>query len=393
MKKVELLAPAGNLEKLKIAIIYGADAVYLGGKDFSLRASAGNFTLEEITEGVKFAHDHKAKVYITVNIFVHNNDLVKLPDYLRELENIGVDGILFSDPGVWEISQEINSNLSLHLSTQANTTNWASAKFWESKGVERLVLARELSLEEIKEIRKKVESELEIFVHGAMCISYSGRCLLSNYMTGRDANRGECAQPCRWNYALQEEKRLGVYYPIYEDERGSYIFNSQDLCLIRHLPELIDAGINSLKIEGRMKSVHYVATVVYAYRKAIDAYYANPQGYVFDENWYEEILKVSHRDYTTGFLFGKPEKDDHNYETSSYLRNYDFVGLVLDYDNITGIATVEQRNNFKVGDELEIIGAETKRFTQILEIMKDEKGNEIEVAPHAQQVIYLKTEK
>ncbi|MDD2402047.1 MAG: U32 family peptidase [Clostridia bacterium] len=393
MKKVELLAPAGNLEKLKIAIIYGADAVYLGGKDFSLRASAGNFTLEEITEGVKFAHDHKAKVYITVNIFVHNNDLVKLPDYLRELENIGVDGILFSDPGVWEISQEINSNLSLHLSTQANTTNWASAKFWESKGVERLVLARELSLEEIKEIRKKVESELEIFVHGAMCISYSGRCLLSNYMTGRDANRGECAQPCRWNYALQEEKRLGVYYPIYEDERGSYIFNSQDLCLIRHLPELIDAGINSLKIEGRMKSVHYVATVVYAYRKAIDAYYANPQGYVFDENWYEEILKVSHRDYTTGFLFGKPEKDDHNYETSSYLRNFDFVGLVLDYDNVTGIATVEQRNNFKVGDELEIIGAETKRFTQILEIMKDEKGNEIEVAPHAQQVIYLKTEK
>ncbi|MDD2212441.1 MAG: U32 family peptidase [Clostridia bacterium] len=393
-QKVELLAPAGNLEKLKMAIIYGADAVYLGGKEYGLRASAGNFTLQEIKEGVKFAHQRKAKVYVTVNIFAHNQDLDNLPGYLRELESIGVDGLIFSDPGVWQIAQEINSKLSLHLSTQANTTNWASAQFWQEHGVERLVLARELALDEIKEIREKVDAELEIFVHGAMCISYSGRCLLSNYMAaGRDANLGECAQPCRWNYALVEEKRPGQVYPIFEDERGSYIFNSQDLCLIRHLPELINAGVDSLKIEGRMKSVHYVATVVYAYRKALDAYYADPESYVFAEKWYEEILKISHRDYTTGFLFGKPQAEAQNYETSAYLRYYDFVGLVLAYDEDTGMATVEQRNNFKVGDVIEIMGPQTELFTQRVEVMQDKEGREITVAPHPRQIVCIKVDK
>lgn len=393
MNKVELLAPAGNLEKLKIAITYGADAVYLGGKEYGLRASAGNFTLEEIQEGVEFAHARQAKVYVTVNILAHNRDLDALSGYLQQLERLGIDGIIFSDPGVWKISQEINSKLSLHLSTQANTTNWASAQFWESQGVERIVLARELSLEEINEIQQKVQVQLEVFVHGAMCISYSGRCLLSNYMVGRDANQGECAQPCRWNYALVEEKRPGKYYPIFEDKRGSYIFNSQDLCLIRHLPELIKAGVHSFKIEGRMKSIHYVATVVYAYRKALDAYYANPEGYVFNEQWYKEILKVSHRDYTTGFLFGKPQSEAHNYETSAYLRSYDFVGLVMAYDPATAMVTVEQRNNFKVGDELEIIGAQTELFTQTLEFMTDEAGQPIEIAPHPQQLVHFKVEK
>ncbi|MGI6588934.1 MAG: peptidase U32 family protein [Peptococcia bacterium] len=392
-KKAELLAPAGNLEKLKIAIIYGADAVYLGGKEYGLRASAGNFTLKEIKEGVGFAHKYGAKVYVTVNIFAHNRDLESLPGYLKKLEEIDADGVIFSDPGVWKIAQEINSKLSLHLSTQANTTNWASARFWQEHGVERLVLARELSLEEIKEIREKVDAELEVFVHGAMCISYSGRCLLSNYMAGRDANLGECAQPCRWNYALVEEKRPGQVYPIFEDERGSYIFNSQDLCLIRHLPELINSGVDSLKIEGRMKSVHYVATVVQAYRKALDAYYADPAGYVFAEQWYDEILKVSHRDYTTGFLFGKPQAEAQNYETSSYLRYYDFVGLVLDYDEDTGMATVEQRNNFRVGDELEITGPQTELFNQKVGVMRDEDGRQIRVAPHPQQVVRLKVDK
>lgn len=393
LKKVELLAPAGDLEKLQAAIIYGADAVYLGGKEYGLRAFAGNFTMAEIKEGVRFAHQHQAKVYVTVNIFPHNRDIAELGGYLKKLESCGVDGVIFSDAGVWKIAQEIKVNLSLHLSTQANTTNWASARFWEDHGVERIVLARELSLAEIKEIRDKVQIELEVFVHGAMCISYSGRCLLSNYLTGRDANQGECAQPCRWNYALVEQKRPGEFYPLVEDERGSYIFNSHDLCLIRHLPELIKAGVNSLKIEGRMKSVHYVATVVRAYRQAIDAYYRNPESYVFAERWYEEILKVSHRAYTTGFLLGKPQAEALNYVSSDYLRSYDFVGMVQDYDPVTCLATVEQRNNFRVGDELEIIGPQTELFTQKLEIMTDEEGQPIEIAPHAQQIVHIKVAK
>ncbi len=392
MKKVELLAPAGNLEKLKIAIHYGADAVYIGGKDYGLRAAAGNFSSEEMAEGLGYAHQHQAKVYVTVNIFAHNTDLIGLAAYFEELERIGVDGVLIADPGVWQIAREMKTGLNLHISTQANTTNWASARFWESQGVKRIVLARELSLDEIKEIRSRVRCELEVFVHGAMCISYSGRCLLSNYMAGRDANRGECAQPCRWNYALVEEKRPGVYFPISEDERGSYVFNSQDLCLINHLPDLIEAGVDSLKIEGRMKSVHYVATIVQAYRKALETYYQDPGSYVFDPLWYEEITKVSHRDYTTGFLFDKPRAADHNYNTSTYLRYYDFVGLVLDYDPETGWATVEQRNNFKTGDELEFTGPNTELFSQKLVKMTDDEDAGIEVAPHPRQIVHILVE-
>lgn len=390
MKQLELLAPAGNLEKLKIAVKYGANAVYLGGKAFGLRAYAGNFTQSEMEEGIEFAHRHKARVYVTVNIFAHNKDLGHLLTYIKELKNAGVDGIIVSDPGIWSLINKAGIKMEVHLSTQANTTNWASALFWQEQGIKRIVLARELSLEELKEIRKKVDLELEVFVHGAMCISYSGRCLLSNYMAGRDANRGECAQPCRWNYALVEEKRPGNFYPLEEDERGSYVFNSQDLCLIKHIPALIEAGVNSFKIEGRMKSVHYVATVVYAYRKAIDSYYNNPDKYKFDPGWYEEITKVSHRDYTTGFLFGKPGSEDHNYEDSNYLRHYDFVGLVRDYDFRTGWALVEQRNNFRTGDCLEFIGPETELFSEIIQEMTDEEGLPLEIAPHAQQAVRIK---
>lgn len=393
MNKVELLAPAGNLEKLKIAVLYGADAVYLGGKRFGLRSAAGNFTSEELIEGVEFAHKNKAKVYVTVNIFAHNSDLEGLPEYLKELEDIGVDGIIISDPGILSIAQEIKIKTDLHLSTQANTTNWASALFWEKMGIKRIVLARELSLAEIKEIRKRTKLEIEMFVHGAMCISYSGRCLLSNYMVERDANRGECAQPCRWNYALMEEKRPGEYYPIVEDERGSYIFNSQDLCLLEHIPELISAGVNSLKIEGRMKSIHYVATVVRAYRKAIDAYYANPENYQVNPSWIEDIRKVSHRDYTPGFLFGKPGAHAHNYNSSSYLRSYVFVGIVLEYDEKSGWAKVEQRNNFRVGDELEIMRAQDETIIEKIGEIKDEEGISINIAPHPRQIVYIPVQK
>lgn len=389
MKKVELLAPAGNLEKLKTAILYGADAVYVGGKSYGLRAAAGNLNPEEIKEGLEFARAHKAKVYITVNIFARNEDLAGLAAYLQELERIGVDGVIISDPGVWVVARKTKVNLDFHLSTQANTTNWAGARFWEEQGFKRIILARELSLEEIKEIRRHVKVQLETFVHGAMCISYSGRCLLSNYMTGRDANRGECTQPCRWNYALVEEKRPGRYYPVEEDERGSFIFNSQDLCLLPHLPELINSGIDCFKIEGRMKSVHYVATVIGAYRRALDSYYHDPEKYVFNPAWFEEIKKVSHRDYTTGFLFGKPGAEDHNYGTSSYLRTYDFVGLVLGYDARTGWAMVEQRNNFKTGDILEFTGPETPLFTQRLDLMTDEAGMPAQTAPHPRQIIRI----
>lgn len=388
-KKVELLAPAGNLEKLKMAVIYGADAVYLAGQAFGLRAFADNFTGPELVKGVEFAQRRGVKVYITVNIFAHNQDLKELPNYLRELEALGVDGIIFSDPGVWQIAQEIGSTLNLHLSTQANTTNWASARFWESRDVKRIILARELSLEEIQEIRTKVNLELEVFVHGAMCVSYSGRCLLSNYFTGRDANLGECAQPCRWRYALVEEKRPGEYYPLFEDQRGTYLLNSQDLCLIRYLPELIKAGVNSFKIEGRMKSIHYVATVVKVYREVLDAYYANPDQFIFQEKWLQELAKVSHRDYSTGFLLGKPNQ---NYATSAYRRTHDFIGLVRDYDPLAKLAQVEQRNNFQVGEKVEIMGAETKLFSQEIRELFSETGEVLTCAPHPQQIVCLRVE-
>ena len=332
MKKIELLSPAGNLEKLKTAIIYGADAVYIGGEAFSLRAAADNFDADTMTEGLKFAHDRGRKVYVAVNIFPHNADLKSLPAYIKNLYELGVDAVLVSDPGVFSIVREAAPDLEIHISTQANNVNYKSAEFWHKLGAKRIVLARELSLREIKEIRDNVpdDLELEAFVHGSMCISYSGRCLLSNYMTYRDSNRGLCAHPCRYKYSLVEEKRPNQYFPVFEDEHGTYILNSHDLCMIEHIPEVVESGITSLKIEGRMKSAYYTAVVTKAYREAIDSYLNDKENYRVNPKWLEEVSKASHRDFSTGFYFGKPEKQI--YSNSSYIRTYDIVGIVKDYD-------------------------------------------------------------
>lgn len=393
MKKPELLAPAGNMEKLKMALLYGADAVYLGGKAFGLRAFGGNFTNEELQEAVNFAHKLGKKIYVTVNIFPHNSDIAKLPAYLTFLNEIKVDAILVADLGVFTLAKEYAPDVELHISTQANNTNWAAVNAWAELGASRVVLAREMSLEEIKEIREKCSVELEMFVHGAMCISYSGRCLMSNYLTGRDANRGSCAQPCRWNYALVEEKRPGQYFPVLEDERGTYIFNSKDMCLLPYLPDVIASGVDSLKIEGRMKSVHYAASVVKAYREAIDSYFAAPEQFEVKKEWVEELDKVSHRAYTTGFYYGRPTEKDQIYGTSSYTQTSDFVGLVLDYDEKTGFATVEQRNNMKVGQEIEIFQPHLAGYRQILQEMYNDEGEAIQVAPHPQQIVKIRMDK
>lgn len=393
MKKPELLAPAGNMEKLKMALLYGADAVYLGGKAFGLRAFGGNFTNEELQEAVDFAHKLGKKIYVTVNIFPHNSDIAKLPAYLTFLNEIKVDAILVADFGVFTLAKEYAPDVELHISTQANNTNWAAVNAWAELGASRVVLAREMSLEEIKEIREKCSVELEMFVHGAMCISYSGRCLMSNYLTGRDANRGSCAQPCRWNYALVEEKRPGQYFPVLEDERGTYIFNSKDMCLLPYLPDVIASGVDSLKIEGRMKSVHYAASVVKAYREAIDSYFAAPEQFEVKKEWVEELDKVSHRAYTTGFYYGRPTEKDQIYGTSSYTQTSDFVGLVLDYDEKTGFATVEQRNNMKVGQEIEIFQPHLAGYRQILQEMYNDEGEAIQVAPHPQQIVKIRMDK
>ena len=375
MKKIELLAPAGDLEKLKIAIDYGADAVYCGGELFSLRAGAKNLTIEQLTEAADYTSKNGKKIYLTVNIFAHNEDIVSLESYLRQISEIKFDGFIVSDPGVISLIKEIIPDAILHLSTQANTTNYKSAEFWHRNGIKRIVLARELSLTEIKELRQKLPAslELESFIHGAMCISYSGRCLLSNFMAGRDANRGECAHPCRWNYSLMEEKRPGEFYPVIEDERGSYVFNSKDLCMIEHIPDLIDAGLDSLKIEGRIKSIFYVATVVGAYRKAIDAYYENRSDYKFNPDWLDEVGKASHRLFTTGFYYNKPKENEQNYETSQYIRDYTFVGLVKVYDSATGFAEVEQRNKISIGDEIEVFGPGLEYFIQTVDVMLNEE--------------------
>lgn len=393
MKKPELLAPAGNMEKLKMALLYGADAVYLGGKAFGLRAFGGNFTNEELQEAVDFAHKLGKKIYVTVNIFPHNSDIAKLPAYLTFLNEIKVDAILVADLGVFTLAKEYAPDVELHISTQASNTNWAAVNAWAELGASRVVLAREMSLEEIKEIREKCSVELEMFVHGAMCISYSGRCLMSNYLTGRDANRGSCAQPCRWNYALVEEKRPGQYFPVLEDERGTYIFNSKDMCLLPYLPDVIASGVDSLKIEGRMKSVHYAASVVKAYREAIDSYFAAPEQFEVKKEWVEELDKVSHRAYTTGFYYGRPTEKDQIYGTSSYTQTSDFVGLVLDYDEKTGFATVEQRNNMKVGQEIEIFQPHLAGYRQILQEMYNDEGEAIQVAPHPQQIVKIRMDK
>ncbi|KUO77572.1 MAG: peptidase U32 [Clostridia bacterium BRH_c25] len=395
MNRPEILAPAGNLEKLKMAVIYGADAVYIGGDKYGLRAAAGNFTINEIKEGADYAHAKGKKLYVTVNIIPHNEDLEGLPEYLKELEDTGADALIVSDPSIIMTAKEVVPEMELHLSTQASNTNYKSAGFWHRLGIKRIVLARELSFEEIREtIDKSPESlEYEVFVHGAMCMAYSGRCLLSNYMVGRDANRGECAQPCRYKYYLVEEKRPGQYMPIDEDERGTYIFNSRDLCMIEYIPELVKLGVRSLKIEGRMKSSYYVASVVRAYRLALDSYLENPEGYEFKKEWLDELSKASHREFGTGFYFGKPDAKGQIYESSSYLRDYAFTGLVLDYDSNTGLATVEQRNRMLVGDVIEVIGPHRQLFSQKLEKMWNEEGEEISSAPHPQQIITIKMEK
>lgn len=389
MKKPELLAPAGNLEKLKMALLYGADAVFLAGKSFGLRAFSDNFTEDELREGVDFAHNLQKKVYVTVNIFPHNEDLLTLPAYIKFLSECHVDAVIIADLGVYRIIREVAPELPIHVSTQANNTNWSSVLFWQELGVRRVVLARELSLADIHQIREKVNIELEAFVHGAMCISYSGRCLMSNYFTGRDANRGQCAQPCRWKFNLVEEKRPGEYYPVMEDERGTYIFNSKDLCLLPNIPELVNSGLDSFKVEGRMKSVHYVATVSKVYREAIDAYIANPHNYSVKPEWLEELQKISHRAYTSGFYFNKTTQQDQIYGSSSYEQTFDFIGLVKSYDSSTKMAVVEQRNNLKVGQKIEIMQPGKANFVQTITEMFDMEGNSILVAPHAQQLLRM----
>ncbi|HBK84491.1 MAG TPA: peptidase U32 [Firmicutes bacterium] len=389
MQKPELLAPAGTLEKLKFAITYGADAVYLGGPMWGLRAYAGNFTMEDIADGVSFAHARGARVYVTVNMIPHNDDLDGLDDYLRQLAALGVDAFIISDPGILTVAKEVAPQVARHLSTQANVVNYRSAQFWVDQGVSRLILARELALTEIAEIGQHVAAELEVFVHGAMCISYSGRCLLSNYLTGRDANRGACAQPCRYQYYLVEEKRPGQYFPITEDARGTYIMNSKDLCIIEQLPKLLQLNIHGLKIEGRMKSVHYVATVTKVYREAIDAYYANPVAYRFQPQWLDELAKASNRSFTTGFYFGAPGPDDHVYEGELYERQYDFVGVVQRYDAAMQLLWVEQRNNFQLGDALEILQPQGAGGELVINKMFNETGVEITVARHAQMLVAI----
>ena len=388
----ELLAPAGDLEKLKIACAYGADAVYFGGTSFSLRAGAGNLSLEEMEEGIRHAHALGVRCYLTVNIYPHNEDLAELESYLTSLKGLALDGILVSDPGALMMIRRILPEVELHLSTQANLTNYMTAKFWYDQGVRRVVTARELSIEEIRKLRKNVPEDMEVeaFVHGAMCISYSGRCLLSNYMVGRDANRGECAHPCRWQYALMEQQRPGEYFPIEEDGRGTYIMNSKDLCMIEHLPDLLDAGVTSLKIEGRMKSIYYLAVVVGAYRKALDNVLL---GRPFDESVLEELGKASHREFTTGFYYGKPGEDAQNYGTSAYIRDYSFTGLVKGYEEDTGFALVEQRNKMVLGDDIEVMGPDMEPFSQKLYYMTDEERTPIDSAPHPQQLIRVRMDR
>lgn len=384
IQKPELLAPAGNMEKLHMALLYGADAVYLGGKMFGLRAFASNFSLAEMDEAVAFAHSLHKKVYVTVNIFAHNEDINNLPDYLRNLQAIGVDALLISDFGVWSVAREIIPEMPLHVSTQANTTNWAAVKAWENLGASRVVLARELSFTEMKEIGSKTEVELEAFVHGAMCISYSGRCWLSSYLTGRDGNRGACAQVCRWEFNLTEKNRPGEVYDVAGDEQGTYIMNSKDLCLLPYLPQLMEAGICSFKIEGRMKSAHYAASVVSVYRRAIDACWRDPQHYTVKQEWLDELEKVSHRPYTTGFALGKPDATAQVYTTSSYLQTHEFVGLVRDWDN--GRLTVEQRNHMNEGETLEVFCPDGSLRTLVLKEMRNQDGEPIVAAQHPQMV-------
>lgn len=391
MRPVELLIPASSLEVLKIAVIYGADAVYIGGEVFGLRAKAKNFSMEDMAEGIQFAHEHGVKVYVTANILAHNGDLEGVREYFTQLKEIKPDALIISDPGIYTIAKEICPEIERHISTQANNTNYGTYQFWWNQGAKRVVTARELSLNEIAEIRKNIPDEMEIetFVHGAMCISYSGRCLLSNYFTGRDANQGACTHPCRWKYAVVEEKRPGEYLPVYENERGTYIFNSKDLCMIEHIPELIDAGIDSFKIEGRMKTALYVATVARTYRKAIDDYLESPELYKKNMDWYkEQISNCTYRQFTTGFFFGKPDETTQIYDSNTYVKEYTYLGIVGSVDE-HGRYRIEQRNKFSVGEEIEVMKPNGENRSVTVRAIVDEEGNAMESAPHPQQVLFI----
>lgn len=387
----ELLAPAGNLEKLIYAVHYGADAVYLAGQRFGLRAHAGNFSDEDIAKGIAYAHERGVKVYVALNAYPHNAGLQGFESYTRQLEGFGVDAFIVADPGIYRLIQETGIKTPIHISTQATLVNWAAVQFWEAMpGVERVVLARELHLDEIAEIANRTELEIEVFVHGAMCMSYSGRCLLSNYMTGRDANQGACAQACRWSYALQEEARPGVYYPIEEDDAGTYIFNSQDLATLAHLPDLVKAGVDSFKIEGRMKSLFYVATTVRAYRAIMDLMDA---GQLTDDAlayWQRELDRVSHRPYTSGFLYGRPEDHGIRQEAAGSDSPWTFIGSVVRYDQENGLALVEQRNKFSLGDRIQFFGPHYQEKDVTIEAMWSEEGEAIDQAPHPKQLVHIK---
>ncbi|MBO4780214.1 MAG: U32 family peptidase [Selenomonadaceae bacterium] len=388
---LELLAPAGNFEKLQAALIYGADAVYFGGKDFSLRAYGDNFTRAEILQAVDFTHKLGKKIYAAVNIFAHNADLDALADYLKFLDGAGVDAILVSDTGVLSLAKELTA-LDIHISTQANVTNRRAAKFFHDLGAKRIVLARELTREEIADIKSNCAAELEIFVHGAMCISYSGRCWLSKFLTGRDANQGACTHSCRWKYQLVEETRDGEFFPVGEDNRGAYVMNSKDLCLLPYLDKVIQSGVASLKIEGRMKSVNYVAGVVKVYRAAIDSYFADPENFSVRDEWLAELDKVAHRPYTTGFFTGDGLPTE-IYSTSKPKRSANFLGIVRAFDSATMTATIEQRGKFSVGERVEFLQPKGETFTQTITSMRNEDGSEISAAPHAQQLVTLPVDK
>ena len=391
MKKPELLIPASSLEVLKTAVIFGADAVYIGGEAFGLRANAKNFSKEDMKAGIEFAHEHGVKVHVTANILAHNYDLEGARAYFHELKELKPDALIIADPGMFMMAKEICPEIERHVSTQANNTNYETYKFWYNLGAKRVVAARELSMNEIKEIRQNIPEDLDVeaFIHGAMCISYSGRCLLSNYFTGRDANHGACTHPCRWKYAVVEEQRPGEYLPVYENERGTYIFNSKDLCMIEHIPELVDAGVDSCKIEGRMKTALYVATVARTYRKAIDDYFESEEKYRANMPWYlDEISRCTYRQFTTGFYFGKPSNETQIYDNNTYVNEYTYLGIVGSVDE-NGRAKIEQRNKFSVGDKIEIMKPDGRDIETIVKAIYNEKGQSVDSAPHPKEVLYL----
>ena len=392
MRKPELLIPASSLEVLKTAVIFGADAVYIGGEAFGLRAKAKNFSMEEMKEGIEFAHERGVKVYVTANILAHNYDLAGVEEYFKELREIHPDALIIADPGVFSIAKRVCPEIERHISTQANNTNYETYRFWYGLGAKRVVSARELSMEEIRQIRANIpdDCEIETFIHGAMCISYSGRCLLSNYFTGRDANRGACTHPCRWKYAVVEETRPGEYMPVYENERGTYIFNSKDLCMIEHIPEILESGIDSLKIEGRMKTALYVATVARTYRKAIDDCLQSRELYEKNMPWYlEQISNCTYRQFTTGFFYGKPDENAQIYDSNTYVKDYTYLGIVGEVTD-EGLCRIEQRNKFSVGEEIEIMKPDGDNITtKVLQIL-NEDGEAQESAPHPKQVLYIR---